>query len=135
MIIDDKTWDAIVTATRAGIDRWNARAAENGVKDSFHCEVHTEKDIVVLLTRHAGGWNNRRKAVVRELATGELRRATPIFKRDRLTSVSVHTSDPKGWQALAGKSASEIARGLKLTDFKIITLTIARPDEPVAKSA
>jgi hypothetical protein len=115
MIIDNETWGDIIAETRAGIDRWNTRAAEYGLKDSFRCIVRTGTDDAVLLTKHLPDGDG--KAVVRERATGKLRRAKLIVHNGQLTGVSLSKSDPKGWHELAGKPVGEIVEELKLLDF------------------
>jgi hypothetical protein len=113
MKITDEKWNEIISETQAGIARWNARAFHHGIEDTFSCFVERGEKFVVLFTRHTPG---EQKAVARELATGELRKAT-LAKQDKRIRASIRTSDPKSWQKLADKPAAEIVRKLKLLNF------------------
>lgn len=116
MKIADEKWNEIIAETQAGIARWNARASEKGCKDTFTCSVDRGTEYEVLVTRHIP---DERKAVARELATGEVRKAK-LTKRGKLVGYSITTPDPKGWQGLADQPAADIVRKLKLLDFLML---------------
>ena len=87
MIIDDQKWNDIIAAAQAGIERWNSRAAERAKKDFFHCQVQMGANYTVLLTAHMP--DGERKAVARELTTGELRAAKPVVRKGRLVGFTI----------------------------------------------
>lgn len=132
MKITDEKWDEIITETQARIARWNARALEHGVEDTFTCDVERGEKYAVLITRHLP---SERKAVARELATGELRKATTVTKRGKLVGFSIKTPDPKAWRGLADKPAAEIVRKLKLTDYWIVKSVSTPTPAPVVGSS
>jgi hypothetical protein len=136
MKITDEKWNELVAETQAGIDRWNQHAAEKNRPDVFSCKVEQTDKHMFLCTSHQGG-HSEMKAVARERATGELRRAKPVRKRGKLIGVSIFTPDPKGWQELADKPANKIVGKLKLLDFTmfISSSVIPSPDTPTTEQA
>jgi hypothetical protein len=128
VIIDEQKWNDIIAATRAGIDRWNARAVKHHCRDTFYCRVLQTQGHAVVLTEQAADWYESAgpysavdsHALARELSSGELRLAQPMGEEgrpDRFHIASVLT-----WrQQLAGKSGDEIVQQLKLLDFLMFT--------------
>ena len=134
MKITDEKWNEIIFETQAGIARWNANALKHGKKDTFSCDVKRGVNYETLSTRHMDSMGGAKKAVARELATGELRSAKLVTKRG-MAMVSVKTPDPKGWQGLADKPAVVIVKKLKLLDFVMVlsaTVTSVSTTPPVA---
>jgi len=130
MIITEEKWNEIITATRAGIDKWKARAAECQCEDRFTVETYKSDNYSVLTTAHDDGWRGKRRAVARDMTTGEVRAATLIMKQRKgfgrvPVGVKIKQTDPKAWKSLADKSADEIKRGLGLTDFRMVTSVVA----------
>jgi hypothetical protein len=122
MIITDEKWNDIIAEARAGIDKWNENARKHQKSDVFRINVQDSNGFNVLLTEHLsnGYRESERKMVVREIATGEVRRATTSTHRGRVTGFKVSKSDPKAWRSLADKPAAEIAKQLKLTRFLMV---------------
>jgi len=119
MKIDDATWDAIIAETKAAIERLNADALKAGTKDKFTVNAPTAAPgaMYAFLITESRGCGTQRKAVARELATGELRQ-TKIVKQ----GANISSNDPKDWTKLAGKPIAELVRGLKLTNYWIISV-------------
>ena len=117
MLIDSKKWDEIVAVTEASIDRWNARAAEHGQKDTFHFFSQKTDRHEVIVAKHNDSYRMEVKALTRELETGEIRATKVIRKKGRIVGFQPTTPDPKGWKSLADKPADEIVKKLKLTNF------------------
>jgi hypothetical protein len=113
MKITDEKWNEIIAETRAGIEDLNAWAKRNGQSDTFHCEIDEGQDFTKLVTTRSDG---ERRAVAREKATGELRTAKPVV-RTNFRGYKITTPDPKSWQNLSSKSASEVGKKLKLLSF------------------
>ena len=133
MKIDDATWDAIIARTKAAIERLNADALKAGTKDKFTVNAPTAAPgakYTILITE-SRGCGTQRKAVARELATGELRQ-TKIVKQ----GANISSNDPKAWAKLAGKPIGELVKGLSLTDYWITSVkpieTTIRTIAPVA---
>jgi hypothetical protein len=121
MIITDEKWNDIIAETQARIDKWNESAQEHQKSDVFRIKVQDEGDYTVLLTEHLNnGDANDRKVVVREIATGEMRRAAIVKYRGRVKGFKVWRPDPKAWRLLVDKPAAEIVRQLKLTRFLML---------------
>jgi hypothetical protein len=123
MIITDDRWNDIVKATEAKIASWNASATKDKWGDTFSVTVRDSGGYVVLLTEHNHGSKRENRVVVREIATGELRRATVKKRRrrglDQIVGFTIKTPDPKAWQSLPGKSADAAVRQLRLADFVV----------------
>jgi hypothetical protein len=122
MIITDAKWNDIVAVTSAWIDKWKATAAKRQRKDDFTVKCDSGDKYTVLLTTHHDGYQRECHAVAREIATGELRAANLVTKRRKgigriPVGYSISQSDPKGWNGLANKSAEEIVKKLRLTNF------------------
>jgi hypothetical protein len=122
MIITDEKWNDIIAETRSSIDKWNENARKHQRPDVFRVNVQDSNGFNVLLTEHLtnGYGGSERKIVVREIATGEMRRAKISKHRGRVTGFRVWKSDPKVWRSLADKPGAEIAKRLKLTNFLMI---------------
>jgi hypothetical protein len=120
MIITDEKWNDIIAETRAKIDQWNENARKHQRPDVFDITVRDSNGFNVLLTEHLTKYETERKIVVREITTGEMRRAKISKHRGRVTGFRVWKSDPKAWQSLTDKPGAEIAKRLKLTNFLMI---------------
>ena len=131
MQIDDATWNEIIAKTEADIARWNERAAEKNRPDRFTANVKPVDKYTVIVTEHQTGYRVERKAVAREVATGELRKAQIVKKGSGLACKI--TASPKSWAKLEGKSADQTFKALKLTDY--IMLLGVRAETPVAEAA
>src|SRR5215472_9660884 len=134
MKIDDATWDAIIAETKAAIERLNACARKAGTKGKFAVNAPTAGPGTkyAFLITESRGCGTQRKAVARELATGELRQ-TKIVKQ----GVNISSNDPKAWAKLADKPIAELVRGLNLTNYWIISVkpieTTIRTIAPAAR--
>jgi hypothetical protein len=71
------------------------------------------------VTEHGDGSRTDRKAIARELASGEVRRAKAKAAKGKV-NFTVQTPDPKAWRTLPAKPASEIVKNLGLTDFLLV---------------
>lgn len=123
MKIDDQKWNEIIAATQAGIEACKGRATKYGVAEAniFRCEGILGPTHTVLMTEHRDcGYLMGRKAIARELASGEVRAAKAKVIGKGKIGFAVKTPDPKAWRSLADKPANEIVHKLKLTDFIII---------------
>jgi hypothetical protein len=139
MIISDERWNDIIKATEAGIAKWNALVAKHKVPDKFSVKVRDEGGYSVLLTEHDDGYQREHRAVVREVATGEMRAAKVVKKRRKgvgvvITGFSIWRSDPttKWWKSLPNKSADDAVRQLKLTDFFVPISASVIPSETIS---
>lgn len=83
MKIDHATWNEIIAKAEASIARWNERATGEARPDIFTAKVEKGEKYVILITEHKTGYRTERKAVAREIATGELHKAQ-VVKRARL---------------------------------------------------
>jgi hypothetical protein len=119
MIITNEKWNDIIVETRAKIDQWNENARKHQKSDVFRIKVDNHQDgLAILCTEHAAeDQRTEHKIVVREITTGEVRRATVVKRRGRVTGFKVWKPDPKAWKSLAEKPAAEIVKQLKLTHF------------------
>jgi hypothetical protein len=116
MKIDDATWSAIIEETMAGIARLKEAATKGGRSDQFAASLHKLDKHAVLLTEHACGRRAERKAVAREMATGELRKAQ-VAGEGKVLTTRISDEDPEGWADLAGKPAAQIVKGLNLAGY------------------
>jgi hypothetical protein len=132
MKIDDATWNAIVGETKVGIARLKEAAAKYGKSDVFAASLHELEKHIVLVTEHACGRRADRKAVAREIATGELRKAQVIGK-DKVLTAKINYADPEGWAAFAGKTAAQIVRDLTLTSY--VMFVDARVTQPTTATS
>jgi hypothetical protein len=121
MKLDEATWQEVIAAAQAGIDKWNASAKEKSLSDKFTLRTTSGEKFTYIITEHTVGQRvSERRMVARELATGELRKATPVkVKKGSGTQIKI-TNGPKSWDKLAGKSPERIAGLLKLTDFLML---------------
>jgi hypothetical protein len=101
--------DAIIAETKAAIERLNEDALKARTKDKFTVNAPTAAPggkYAILITE-SRGCGTQRKAVARELTTGELRQ-TKIVKQ----GANISSNDPKAWAKLAGKPIGELVKGL-----------------------
>lgn len=120
MKIDDATWNAIIEETKAGIARLKEAAARHGKGDQFAASLHELEKHALLLTEHACGRRTNRKAVAREIATGELRKAR-VVQKDKVLATKISGDDPEGWADLVGKPAAQIVKDLNLASYVMVT--------------
>jgi hypothetical protein len=132
MNITKDQWDGIVAETRHSIDRWNASAGSHDLKDTFQCTLMPAGDYSMLVTTHRSGYRTDRKAVAYRAAADELKPAKITVKKG-FASFKIQPA-PKAWSALSGKSAAEIVKRLRLTDFLLVvsaSLTAPPSGEPL----
>jgi hypothetical protein len=132
MKITDDKWNEIIAETRRRIDSWNASATKHNKSDTFRCDLQQTRAHALLMTTRSSGEaelrRHERKAVARELATGELRSVKLIFNKGRLTGFQTK-ADPKAWVSLLAKPVAEVVRKLKLTDFlMVLSARVVRAD-------
>ena len=124
MIIDNQKWADIIAETEAKIARWNARAAERGVNDTFRFYVTEDPmnagGISIIVTEHYSNHNLVEvKALARENKTGEVRVTRAHTSKGRVCYFKTHP-DPKAWRQLAEANAKQIVNKTKLLDFFMV---------------
>jgi len=127
MQINDELWAEMQAQVEARVAKENASAAERGSGDKFAWQLHDGNEFSAIITtyqREHGGID--RKAVGRDKATGRLLRVTLSVKKLRLLMKAGPA--PKAWAKLAGKSATEIVKGVGITGW-IIFLSV----KPIAR--
>ncbi len=118
--IDDATWQELIAATRADIDKLNAKCTGNYANYSFECTVdgNSETDWLETRQRNTSGPGDRR-TIARIKATGELLKVT--FKRKGKQIVSTGRSiTAQSWIKAAAKSPAELLKVTKITDYVMI---------------
>jgi single-stranded DNA-binding protein len=118
------TTEQIRVEVRRGIKRWNATARERGRGDSLGMIWRDVDGFNVLVIEHWGGGNwAGKKAIAREIATGEMHKATVKTRAFAVETLKVKETDPLRWKALAQKSAGDIVDALGLLDFVMVNDT------------
>jgi hypothetical protein len=122
MYVSNEKWAEIVAATQEKIANWNASAAKHALADTFECDEQQQSKHILLITKHktGSGYLTEHHALAWELETGEVRRTKLVLQKGRVVSFKTSHPDPKSWQALANKTAAEMVKKLKLTDFLLL---------------
>src|SRR5262245_59664784 len=129
-LVEQEKWNEIVEEAEARIAKWNARAKERGLQDTFLASVRDVNGYSLLITQHKHDPDRSCaaddvKAVAREVATGQLR-PTKIKKHKGTIVGFAVKPPPKAWKSLADKPAESIVGKLRLVDF--VVLVGAYPD-------
>jgi hypothetical protein len=109
--VSDETWKKLVDRANDGIAQWNVKALTHNRPDRFLCHEQPTEKYVILFTEQFDRHSRTRKAVAREIATGNLVKIQSVAKGWKISE------PPKAWANLGDDDFEKLWKALKLTNY------------------